>query len=120
MTEFVNLELTSTTYNKILDFLVLGGRHLDNYYEMAELVHLIDYIEDSYHKDSSEKSKKLKRDMKYQEMFSDKELYHYKHFYNVEKILDYFIPDNDISEEDKFYLVCALIDYLKEVKNDIN
>lgn len=106
-------------YNKILDFLVLSAKYLDNYYTMSELVHLIDYIENAYQKDKSKTNLKLKRDLKYDELFRTKELYHYKYFYKVEKILDKYVNPEYMSEKDKFYLVCELIDFLKENKNDI-
>ena len=119
MTEYVNLEMTLSTYNKILDFLVLSAKYLDNYYTMSELVHLIDYIEDTYQKDKSKINSQFERTLKYDELFRTKELYHYKHFYNVEEILDKYINSENISEKNKFYLVCELIDFLKENKNDI-
>ena len=119
MTEYVNLEMSLTTYNKILDFLVLSAKYLDNYYTMSELVHLIDYIEDTYQKDKSKLDLQFKRTLKYDELFGIKELYHYKYFYKVEEILDKYINSEDISEKNKFYLVCELMDFLKENKNDI-
>lgn len=114
MADNVNLEMTYTTYLNLCDAVENAATHCEKFDEIQELVHLVEYLEDEYNRDSVKKNRDLNTWLLHEELFKNKKLYHHEYFYNVEEVFDDYEDKNllkwDISESDKFHLICELID----------
>ena len=55
MADNVNLEMTYTTYLNLCDAVENAATHCEKFDEIQELVHLVEYLEDEYNRDSVKK-----------------------------------------------------------------
>lgn len=51
MSNYVNLEMTYTTYSNLCDAVMEATTHAESFYEMQNLVHLFDFLESEYLRD---------------------------------------------------------------------
>ena len=118
MSVSVNLEMTYTTYLNLCDAVENAATHAKEFDEIHELVHLVDFLEDEYLRDSAKRNMDLKTWKLHEELFKNKKIYHHEYFYDVEKVFEDYedkeLLNWDISESDKFHLICELIDVFKK------
>lgn len=120
MSQHVNLEMGYGTYLRLCDAVENAAEHADSFDEIQSLVHLMDYLEEEYMRDIGKQNLDYKTWKMHEELFRNKEIYHHQYFYKVENIFEDNIERGllewNISEQDKFHLICELIDVFK--KND--
>ena len=118
MSENVNLEMSYTTYSNLCDAVEQAATHAQDFDEIYDLVHLFDFLEDEYNRDRARQNLDYKTWQLHEELFRNKEIYHHQYFYNVKKVLDDYeeskLLEMKISEQDKFHLICELIDVFKK------
>lgn len=118
MTEYVNLEMTYTTYSKLCDAIEEATTCAEGFYEIQELVHLFDFLEDEYQRDMAKQNLDYETWKLHEDMFRNNEIYHHEYFFRLERIFkDYKergLLEWEISEQDKFHLICELIDVFKK------
>ena len=122
MSQYVNLEMSYNTYSKLCDAVMEAAAHAEGFFEIQELVHLFDFLEDEYEMDRSKQNLDYEVWKLHEELFRNKEIYHHQYFHRVKKVLDDY-EDNkllelNISEQDKFHLICELIDVFKKDSNN--
>lgn len=122
MSQWVNLEMTYTNYSMLCDAVMEAATHAEGFYEMQERVHLLDFLESEYLRDC--KKQELDRETwdVHEKLLRNQEMYHPIEFQRVKSVLDDYedkkLFEWNISEQDKFHLICALIDVFK--KDDSN
>lgn len=120
MSYYVTLYVSKNVYNEILDAIIDAVHTKDNYYEISDLVHLLDHLEDLYQEDAGKQNKDFLRWQKYEELFDAKESLHPEYFSKIDDILDEY-ADNplstiEIDERDRFHLIHQIIDVF--IKDD--
>lgn len=118
MSENVNLEMTYTTYSNLCDAVEQAATHTKDFDELHMLVHLYDFLEDEYNRDCGRRNLDYKTWLLHEDLFRNKKLHHHQYFYNVKEVLDEYeekgLLEIKISEQNKFHLICELIDVFKE------
>ena len=118
MSQIVNLEMSYTTYSRLCDAVEKAATYEEDFYEIQEMVHLVDFLEEEYERDCRKQNMDFKTWQLHEELFRNKEIYHHEYFYDVKNIFDEY-EDNlllewNITEQDKFHLICELIDVFKK------
>ena len=118
MSNYVNLEMTYTTYSNLCDAVMEATTHAESFYEMQNLVHLFDFLESEFLRDYN-KQKSICENWKFLEkLLRNQETYHPIEFQCVKSVLDNYEDKKlfkwNISEQNKFYLICELIDVFKK------
>ncbi len=118
MSNYVNLEMTYTTYSNLCDAVMEATTHAESFYEMQNLVHLFDFLESEYLRDYN-KQKSICENWKFHEkLLRNQETYHPIEFQRVKSVLDNYEDKKlfkwNISEQNKFHLICELIDVFKK------
>ena len=117
MSQNVTLEMSYNTYLNLCDAVENAATHAGSFDEIQDLVHLVEFLEDEYHRDIAKQNMDFNTWKLHEELFKNKKIYHHEYFYNVEKIFkDYQekeLLNWNISESDKFHLICELIDVFK-------
>ena len=94
------------------------------FFEIQELVHLFDFLEEEYERDIQKRNENYKTWRLHEELFRNKETYHHQYFHAVKKVLDKYedkeLFEWNISEQEKFHLICELIDVFKNDSNNSN
>ena len=118
MSQYVNLDMNYTTYSRLCDAVMEAASHAEGFFEIQEMVHLLDFLEDEYERDLSKQNEDIKTWKMHEELFRNKEKYHLEYFHRVKKVFDDNIERGllewNISEQDKFHLICELIDVFKK------
>ena len=118
MSQYVNLEMNYTTFCELCDAVRTAAIHTEGYENIEDLVHLVDFLEEEYERDSNKQSLDYETWKLHEELFQNKEIYHHEYFYKVENVLDEYAKDSlykwDIPEREKFHLICNLIDVFKK------
>lgn len=117
MSHYVNLEMPYSTYLNLCDAVEEAATHADDFNGIQELVHLVDFLEDEYERDSARQNLDYKTWELHEELFRNKEIYHHQYFYPINEVFDDYeerkLLEMNISEQDKFHLICELIDIFK-------
>ena len=118
MTEYVNLEMTYTTYSKLCDAVEKAETCAEGFYEIREIVHLFDFLEEEYQRDREKQNLDYETWKLHEDLFRNKEIYHQEYFFRLESIFNDYVEKGllewKISEQDKFHLICELIDVFKK------
>lgn len=118
MSQYVNLEMTYSTYSEICDAVERAATNAKDFDEISEWIHLSDFLEDEYERDRAKQNSDYKTWKLHEELFRNKEIYHHQYFHNVKSVFDDYddrgLLEWDISEQDKFHLICDLIDVFKK------
>lgn len=117
MSEYVNLDMTYTIYSKLCDAVEEATTYAEGFWEIQELVHLVDFLEEEYERDRTKKNLNYETWRMHEELFRNKEIYHREYFYPVRSVIEKYenkgLLELNISEQDKFHLICELIDVFK-------
>ena len=118
MSQYVNLEMSYYTYSNLCDAVMEATAHAEGFFEIQELVHLLDFLEEEYERDRSKQNLDYETWKLHEELFRNKEIYHHQYFYPIRQIFDDYedkkLLEWNISEQDKFHLICELIDVFKK------
>lgn len=128
MSQYVNISMRIDTFDQILNNLRSYCSNLDEYYEIEDTVHLIDYLYEEYFKSMEKQEKEFKEYEKYEELFlerfenedfldddgkiNEKGVYEYKNFNKVNKVLEDYKEGGSLDildEKQQFFLVLDLI-----------
>lgn len=115
MSSYVNIELSEYNYNQVLDAIECATMHSETFSEVAENVHLLDYIEEEYDRDKGKQNKEHQRWAKQQELLREDKKPHPELFLKIQSILDEREMDFDFSES-QFHCICDLIELFDEYK----
>ena len=84
---------------------------------MQDLVHIYDFLEDEYLRNRTKKMENYKKWEMHQELLKNNKAYHPVYFLSLKSVLDDYedkgLLEWKTSEEDKFHLICELMDAFK-------
>ena len=96
---------------------------LNDYWDMQDVVHVIDALEEMYNEDMVKQNKESQQWMEYEELFNERfedgNIDEYRNFNKVNKVLeDYKIGGclDILDEKQQFFLVLDLLNAIKEEK----
>lgn len=133
MSQYITLTMRIDTFDGLMNNLRSYCSNLDEYYEIEDTVHLIDYLYEEYFKSMEKQDKEYKEWQEYEELFlehfknedyldndgkiNEKGVYEYKNFNKVNNVLNDFKEGGalDILDEKRqFILVLRILDILGE------
>ena len=107
--------------------------YLDEYYEMEDTVHLIDFLYEEYFKSMEKQDKEYKEWQEYEKLFlerfenpefrdndgniNEKGMYEYKNFNKVNKVLEDYKEGGTLDildEKQQFFLVLDILNAMEE------
>ena len=133
MSSYVTLTMRIDTFDGLITKLRLYCSYLDEYYQMEDTVHLIDYLFEEYYRSMEEQDKEYKEWEKYEELFlerfkneyfldddgkiNEKGMYEYKNFNKVNKVLEDYKEGGTLDildEKQQFFLVLDILNAMEE------
>ena len=103
MSQYINISMRTDTFDQILNNLRSYCSNLNEYYEIEDTVHLIDFLFEEYFKSKEEEDKEFKEWQEYEELFLERfenpefrdddgninqeGMYEYKNFNKVNKCI---------------------------------
>lgn len=130
---YVTLTMRIDMYGEIIDNLMLYSSYLDNYSDIEDIVHLIDFLGDEYEHDIEKQNQEYRKWQEYEELFNErfgdgefldddgnineKGMYEYKNFNKVNKVLEDYKEGGTLDmldEKQQFFLVLDLINTLDD------
>lgn len=133
MSQYVNISMRTDTFDQILNNLRSYCSNLDEYYEIEDTVHLIDYLYEEYFKSMEEQDKEFKEWQEYEELFlehfenedyldndgriNERGVYEYKNFNKVNKVLEDYKEGGTLDildEKQQFFLVLNILNAMEE------
>lgn len=133
MSSYVNLTINTSMYQQIMDALMSYSTNLDNYYDIEEIIHLIDALEEEYQYDMNKQNKDYMLWQEYEKLFherfkvgkfrndegniNEKGMYEYKNFNKVNKVLEDYKEGGTLDildEKQQFCLVLDLINVMRD------
>lgn len=137
MSSYVTLTMRTDTFDQILNNLRFYCSNLDEYYEIENTVHLIDYLYEEYFKSMEEQDKEYKEWEKYEELFferfenpefrdddgtiNERGVYEYKNFNKVNKVLKDYQEGGTLDildEKQQFFLVLDILNAMEVIENE--
>ncbi len=121
MSKYVTLTLHTHVYDQIIEGLMTYCSNIDGYWDIQDIVHVIDALEEMYNEDMGKQNKESQRWMEYEKLFNEQfkdgnidnfEVDEYRNFHKVNNVLeDYKVGGSlDIlDEKQQFFLVLDLI-----------
>lgn len=121
MSKYVTLTLHTHVYDQIIEGLMTYCSNLDSYWDMQDVVHVIDALEEMYNEDMGKQNKESQQWMEYEKLFNERfedgnidnfGIDEYRNFHKVNKVLeDYKIGGclDILDEKQQFFLVLDLI-----------
>lgn len=120
MGQYVNLEMSYSTYLELCLAVETAVTQAKDFEDIIELVHLFDFLEEEYERDRAKQNLDYKTWKLHEELFRNKESYHQEYFNRVKEVFDDYEEGEllklNISEQDKFHLICDLIDVFKKTE----
>lgn len=114
MSYYTTLTLSEYNFDSIINALEEITTKKDNFYEISELVHLIDLLNEEYEADAARQNKEMQDSLRYQEFKDSKEYMTSDLFWKIHNILD----ECEIESDHKFYMTCMIIDLFNEKNSD--
>lgn len=133
MSSYVTLSMRTDTFDQILNNLRSYCSNLDEYYEIEDTVHLIDFLYDEYFKSKEEEDREYKEWQEYEKLFlehfenedfldddgkiNEKGMYEYKNFNKVNKVLEDYKEGGNLDildEKQQFFLVLDLLNAMNK------
>ena len=128
MSQYITLTMRTDTFDGLMNNLRSYCSNLDEYYEIEDTVHLIDYLYEEYFRSMEEQDKEYKEWQEYEELFlehfenedyldndgriNEKGVYEYKNFNKVNKVLEDYKEGGSLDildSKQQFFLVLNLI-----------
>ncbi len=88
MAEYVNLEMTYTTYSELCDAVETATTYAESFWEIQYLVHLVDFLEEEYERDRRKRNMDYETWKLHDELFRNNEIYHHEYFYRVKSVFE--------------------------------
>ena len=124
MSQLVNLEMTYTTYSNLCDVVMEAPTHAEGFHDIQEMVHLLDFLESEYIRDFKKQKLNCETWKVHEKLLQNHKMYHPMEFQCVKSVLDEYenikLLEWDISEQDKFHLICEFIDVFKNDDSNQN
>ena len=114
MSYYTTLTLSEYNFNNIIDALEEVTTTKKDFYEIVELVHLIDLLNEEYEADAARQNKDIQDSFRYQELKNSSEYMTSTLFWKIHNILDEYENESD----HKFYITCKIIDLFNEKNSD--
>ena len=133
MSQYVTLTMRTDTFDGLMNKLRLYCGYLDEYYEMEDIVHLIDYLYEEYFKSMEEQDREFKEWQEYEELFlehfknedyldndgkiNERGVYEYKNFNKVNKVLKDYQEGgilDILDSKQNFFLVLDLLNAMNK------
>lgn len=133
MSSYVTLSMRTDTFDGILNNLRSYCSYLDEYYEIEDVVHTIDFLYEEYFKSTEKQDKEYKEWEKYEKLFlerfknedfldddgkiNEKGMYEYKNFNKVNKVLEDYKEGGTLDildEKQQFFLVLDILNAMEE------
>jgi hypothetical protein len=106
------------TYQELCDAVERAAEHSKSFDDIRDLVHLVDFLEEEHERDDRKQNLDYQTWKLHEELFRNKEIYHHQYFYNVSRVFEDYEDREllkwNISEQDKFHLICELIDVFEK------
>ena len=128
MSQYITLTMRTDTFDRLMNNLRSYCSYLDEYYEMEDTVHLIDFLYEEYFKSMEEQDKQFKEWQEYETLFlerfkdgefldddgkiNERGVYEYKNFNKVNKVLEDYKEGGSLDildEKQQFFLVLDLL-----------
>lgn len=114
MSYYTTLTLSEYNFDSIINALEEIATKKENFYEIAELVHLIDLLNEEYEADAVRQNKEMQDSLRYQEFKNSSEYMTSTLFWKIHNILDGY----ELESDHKFYITCKIIDLFNEKNSD--
>lgn len=133
MSQYINISMRTDTFDQILNNLRSYCSNLDEYYEIENTIHLIDFLFEEYFRSMEEQDKEFKEWQEYEKLFierfenpefrdndgniSERGVYEYKNFNKVNKVLKDYQESGTLDildEKQQFFLVLDLLNAISE------
>ena len=126
MSKYVTLTLHTHVYDQIIEGLMTYCSSLDGYWDIQDVVHVIDALEELYNEDMGKQNKESQRWMEYEKLFNERfkdgniddfGVDEYRNFHKVNNVLeDYKVGGSlDIlDEKQQFFLVLDILNTMNK------
>lgn len=133
MSQYITLTMRTDTFDRLMNNLRSYCSYLDEYYEMENTVHLIDFLYEEYFKSMEKQDKEYKEWQEYEKLFlerfenpefrdndgniNEKGMYEYKNFNKVNKVLEDYKEGGTLDildEKQQFFLVLDILNAMEE------
>lgn len=133
MSQYVTLTMRTDTFDGLITKLRLYCGYLDEYYEMEDIVHLIDYLFEEYFKSMEEQEKEFKEWQEYENLFlerfknedfldddgkiNEEGMYEYKNFSKVNKVLEDYKEGGSLDildDKQQFFVVLDILNAMNK------
>lgn len=113
MSCYIEVSMTCSMYENIIDYLTFYTEYLNNYSEIEDIVHTIDALEELRHEYSTKQNKEWKEYLERQKLFEDDITIDEKFLFDrIKKILNvYGIKEN---VETEFHIIMEIINAMSE------
>ena len=129
MSSYVTLTMSTQEYHDIINALMSYVTSLDNYYDIEDIIHLIDALEGMYQYDMTKQNKEFKKYQEYEKLFeerfknndgklTDAQINEYTKFGKVNQVLEDYKEGgvmDVLDDEQQFFLVLDLINIMGDV-----
>ena len=109
MSSYTTITLSENAFREVIDAIECAIMHQDSVYDIQELVHLIDLLDNEYDEDSARKQKDWEMQRKYEAMHEDGQKPYPILFNEICQVLREYGVKTDIPNQE-FYLACELSD----------
>lgn len=114
MSYYTTLTLSEYNFDTIINALEEITITKKDFYEIAELVHLIDLLNEEYEADAARQNQEIQDSFRYHEFKNSSEYMTSALFWKIHNILDEYENESD----HKFYITCKIIDLFNEKNSD--
>lgn len=133
MSSYVTLSMRTDTFDQILNNLRSYCSNLNEYYEIEDTVHLIDFLYDEYFKSKEEEDREFREWEKYEALFlehfenedyldndgkiNEKGVYEYKNFNKVNKVLEDYKEGGSLDildNKQQFFVVLDILNAMNK------
>ena len=123
MSHYVTLEMSQYTFDNLHDAVTTAASHAECYSDIEELVHLADFLEEEYDRDSARQSRSIKRWMEQEELFRNHEhdVENVWTFHKIQSVLDEYVENGlmpELDSQNQFHLIYDIIDKITEKDDD--
>ena len=114
MSSYITLTISSNVFEEIIFNLEQCWKGKDNYYEIEDLVHLIDHLEEEKSEFWAKENKEFKRWQEIERMMSEEKIPSNIFLFN--KIRGKLKEYTELSEQDVYHLTMDILDLIDDEK----
>ena len=126
MGQYVTLFMSVTMYRSIIDALMEYTTDLDEFFEIEDVIHLIDALEEEYNEDMAKQNKEFlqwqNRQKLFKEKFKDGEgKFEQMNYYKINNIIEKYKEEEELSmsdEEEQFNMILDILELFKEDEDE--